>query len=255
MIDDPEKFMALKSHYHRALVMPYCGISFRQSLLQFSSVPLAALNVNNQKVLLERGDMGVSTLANCAIAEGETIFCVRGPLVSEANVYTVQVDQGRHMSFSGGPEFLSHSCQPNLKLVIEKHDEKAGETTDFPLTDEDATKCLPNLLSSVNFPEWWSDESRGSSVAFQTLYSIQVVAIRDIQKGEILSFNYLTTEFDMDEPFTCLCGGERATDADSTSLPKCFGRIQGYRYLSDAYKRLLKPLCTSVVLKCDEALE
>jgi hypothetical protein len=45
--------------------------------------------------------------------------------------------------------------------------------------------------------------------------------LRNISKGEECTFNYLTTEYEMAAPFTCLCG-----DA------KCFGFIRGYKYLS-----------------------
>ena len=46
------------------------------------------------------------------------------------------------------------------------------------------------------------------------------VAKHPIAKGEELSFNYLTTEWDMASPFDCECG---------SSL--CVGRVAGARYL------------------------
>lgn len=52
------------------------------------------------------------------------------------------------------------------------------------------------------------------------------VARREIQVGEILTFNYLTTEFDMSAPFQCACGAEG-----------CFEMIRGFRYLSNDEKR------------------
>ncbi|KAG9223738.1 hypothetical protein CCMSSC00406_0004921 [Pleurotus cornucopiae] len=46
-------------------------------------------------------------------------------------------------------------------------------------------------------------------------------ALQDIRKGDILTFFYPSTEWDMDQPFDCQCG-------DRT----CLGKIRGAKYLS-----------------------
>jgi len=46
-------------------------------------------------------------------------------------------------------------------------------------------------------------------------------ALRHIAPGEEISFNYLTTESEMAEPFNCHCGSDR-----------CFGFIQGRNFLT-----------------------
>jgi hypothetical protein len=46
-------------------------------------------------------------------------------------------------------------------------------------------------------------------------------ALRDIAPGEEISFNYLSTESEMAEPFNCLCGSAN-----------CFGFIQGRNFLT-----------------------
>jgi SET domain-containing protein len=46
-------------------------------------------------------------------------------------------------------------------------------------------------------------------------------ALRDIAAGEEITFNYLTTESEMDVPFNCRCGS-----------PSCFGFIRGRNFLS-----------------------
>eukprot|EP00759_Apiculatamorpha_spiralis_P037206 PhF_6_TR37164/c0_g1_i1/m.54713 len=84
-----------------------------------------------------------------------------------------------------------------------------------------AHNCDPNVRVSV--------DDRHSLVT--------VTAIRNIAPEEILSFNYLTTEYDMDAPFDCLCGAE-----------KCFGTIRGYKHLTETQKQELLPLCTEAVL-------
>ncbi len=59
---------------------------------------------------------------------------------------------------------------------------------------------------------------------------LELVALRPIAVGEELSFNYLTSEWDMAAPFTCECGA-----------PGCHGVIRGLRHLSPAQQDLLAP--------------
>ena len=48
-------------------------------------------------------------------------------------------------------------------------------------------------------------------------------ALRNIRSGEEIRFNYLTTEWEMAEPFACHCGAEG-----------CFGWIAGFKNLDHA---------------------
>lgn len=57
-----------------------------------------------------------------------------------------------------------------------------------------------------------------------------VVALRAIEPWEAVTFNYNTTEWDMAEPFQCLCGS-----------PQCLGRIRGFRHLAAAKREELLP--------------
>ena len=68
--------------------------------------------------------------------------------------------------------------------------------------------------------------------------SVTVWTLRDIKKGEVLAFNYLTTEFCMSEPFECGCGSDT-----------CYRRIAGFQMLSVAQKKELAPLITEAVLE------
>lgn len=45
--------------------------------------------------------------------------------------------------------------------------------------------------------------------------------LRNIERGEECTFNYLTTEYEMAAPFACNCGTDN-----------CFGMIRGYKHLS-----------------------
>src|ERR1051326_4718587 len=60
---------------------------------------------------------------------------------------------------------------------------------------------------------------------------IWLVALRDIERDEEISFNYNTTEFDLcahGADFDCACGAAN-----------CLGKIQGYRYLNRAQREAL----------------
>ena len=46
-------------------------------------------------------------------------------------------------------------------------------------------------------------------------------ALRNIREGEEITFNYLTTEYELAAPFLCECRSA-----------KCFGFIQGYKFLT-----------------------
>ena len=61
--------------------------------------------------------------------------------------------------------------------------------------------CDPNLV--VDFGRW------------------RLVARRQIHSGEELTWNYLTTEWELQSPFDCNCGA-----------PSCVRRVRGFRYLT-----------------------
>jgi hypothetical protein len=54
----------------------------------------------------------------------------------------------------------------------------------------------------------------------------RLVALRSIEPGDQLTFDYTTTEADMAEPFDCHCGAAA-----------CIGRVRGFAHLSDDLKR------------------
>lgn len=66
-------------------------------------------------------------------------------------------------------------------------------------------------------------------------------ALSDIKKGEELTYNYLTTEYDLVRDgldFDCKCG-----DKD------CLGRVKGFRFLPKSRKVALKPLLSPFLKK------
>ncbi|KAK6535637.1 hypothetical protein TWF694_002092 [Orbilia ellipsospora] len=66
----------------------------------------------------------------------------------------------------------------------------------------------------------YCNHSCDPNVAFDTDEGV-VRAIRDIKEGEPITFNYLSTEWDMAQSFKCECGSG-----------KCLGDIQGAKYTS-----------------------
>ncbi|GDY00730.1 hypothetical protein LBMAG49_00590 [Planctomycetota bacterium] len=66
-----------------------------------------------------------------------------------------------------------------------------------------------------------------------------LVALRQIARGEQITFDYSANEFDMATPFLCACGARQ-----------CRGMIRGYRHLSDAERALLAPIANAHV--CSE---
>ncbi|KAK7200887.1 hypothetical protein NESM_000147500 [Novymonas esmeraldas] len=137
--------------------------------------PLVAVRAN--------GPMGQATFAARPIPRGTRFFKVHGLVLPFPTVYTIQLDRGRHLQFADGAQCLAHSCDPNVRIMVDAE----GRSLD----------CL---------------------------------ALRDIAAGEVIAFNYLTTEWDMSTPFPCLCG-------DGTTT--CFGRIRGLRYLSAEHRQRL----------------
>eukprot|EP01126_Amoeba_proteus_P033805 TRINITY_DN3335_c0_g2_i2.p1 TRINITY_DN3335_c0_g2~~TRINITY_DN3335_c0_g2_i2.p1 ORF type:complete len:173 (-),score=21.71 TRINITY_DN3335_c0_g2_i2:352-870(-) len=63
---------------------------------------------------------------------------------------------------------------------------------------------------------------------------VDVRSVEKILQGESITFNYLTTELDMEEQFTCQCV--------YSGTPKCFGKIQGFRHLTRELQERLEPL-------------
>jgi hypothetical protein len=64
-----------------------------------------------------------------------------------------------------------------------------------------------------------------------------VFSLRPIPAWSEITFHYATTEYEMAEPFTCQCGGDR-----------CDGVIQGFRYLPQERREALRALLSPYLL-------
>jgi SET domain-containing protein len=59
--------------------------------------------------------------------------------------------------------------------------------------------------------------------------TLHVYALKDIHDDEELYFNYNSTEFDMANPFDCLCNSSH-----------CVSRVKGYKYLTPEQRENMK---------------
>lgn len=97
--------------------------------------------------------------------------------------------------FSAG-DILSEPTYLTVQIGIDKH-----------------IMLQPEHLQYIN-------HSCDPNVFFDT-YTMQVVALRDIGEGDEMTFFYPSTEWDMSQPFTCLCGSAN-----------CLGEIRGAAHIS-----------------------
>jgi len=81
-----------------------------------------------------------------------------------------------------------------------------------------AHSCAPNCL--IDFDTW------------------TICAARKIEAGERLSYDYLTTEWELAEPFDCNCGA-----------PTCRGRIAGFKHLKLPQQEELSMFCSPYLLR------
>jgi len=87
-------------------------------------------------------------------------------------------------------------------------------------------------LNSLSHPEsfWRYLNHSCNPNAWFKIDEMTLYALQDIHSGEHITFNYLTTEYEMASPFICGCGSER-----------CFKNIRGFKYLDDKQKELIFP--------------
>ena len=102
--------------------------------------------------------------------------------------------------------FVEHPERHTIQLDVHLHQAGTGEIDDFLNHG-----CVPN--AALDFEH------------------LELRAARPIAAGEELSFNYLTSEWDMAAPFTCVCGAAG-----------CYGLIRGFRHLNAEQQENLAPL-------------
>ena len=139
------------------------------------------------------------------IPSGAFLSDVWGPVTDLPTPHTVQVGIKEHVDPVGPLRYTNHSCQPNAKFVFESryHD-----------------SLTPPSLDDGHQVFWY------------------IEATRDIKKGEEITFDYTTTEYNMSRWFQCLCG-----------YKYCMGEIKGFKHLSAEQKLLRKNQLSPVIRK------
>jgi SET domain-containing protein len=102
--------------------------------------------------------------------------------------------------------FVDSPSQHTIQLDARRHQAGTSELDDYF-----NHSCAPNCLLDVT--------------------ALTFVAARAIAADEQLSFNYLTTEWSLDAPFSCWCAG-----------PECVQEIRGFKHLPRARQLAMKPV-------------
>jgi len=138
-------------------------------------------------------------------------------------IATTELSKGTSvMSFSG--PILQAPTMHTIQMGVAQH---LDVNNDLQYA---AHSCAPNCTISFLL---MSDQS--GVISLNTIDNIQI--------GDILSWDYRTTEWDMQSPFECCCGS-----------PNCGKRIQGMKYLSQCERlefaeELLSPFMKTRMLK------
>ena len=69
--------------------------------------------------------------------------------------------------------------------------------------------------------------------AFLDARTLEVRALKDIERGKEVLLNYCATEEDLAEPFECECGS-----------PRCYGHVGGFRLLSRRRQEALRDIAS-----------
>lgn len=119
---------------------------------------------------------------------GEEVFRLTGSVGPRPSRYSIQIDVDRHLEPFDGGNGAPASRSASWKYLNHS--------------------CNPNL------------EVDSTATRF--------VARHDIAAGDELSFNYLTTEWEMATPFECRCGSVQ-----------CFRHIAGFKHLNPRQQQAL----------------
>lgn len=161
------------------------------------------VKMNSHDVEIKEVTKGfLSLTAKQDIPAGSFLADVWGPVVNSPTPYTIQVGVDKHVDPDEALKRTNHSCQPNAKFIFEQR-----------------YKGVPIPGLDGNNQVFW-----------------YLVATRDIMKGENITFDYTTTEYEMAQGFKCLCGME-----------DCLGEVKGFKFLTSQEKARRKDQLSPVI--------
>ncbi|GAA5824992.1 hypothetical protein JCM11251_006055 [Rhodosporidiobolus azoricus] len=160
----------------------------------------------------EGEEFGSCLRAERAFSAGETICPIRNTLPGLKAYSSVQVLPDPPLpasssSSSGLPTSYTSSAPSSTRRHIELN-------SDLLYVNH---SCDPNVVFDVNGTEAGPEEEDETG-RWEDRWRVR--AEKDIKEGEILTFAYFSTEWHMDQPFSCLCGTDR-----------CLGVIRGAEHI------------------------
>lgn len=160
------------------------------------------------------------------------------------------LDEGAEINIHAGPNTnIDMKHRKGFKGLFAKSDIEAGAVI-FPL--KGSISSHPNKYSvqlskdkHLDFPPvrkpnddldyaWQFLNHSCEPNGYLNVAEYAFCALRDIKEGEEITFNYLVTEDEMASPFACECGSG-----------KCFGLIQGNKFLSGEQKAKLAEILST----------
>ena len=133
----------------------------------------------------------------------------------EKSIFTTQPIKKDTIIFEFEKKFLKHPTRTSMQIDEGIHQE---------CNNPDAFENLLNHACNPNGYIKFSD--------------LTYRALRNIKKGEELTFNYLTTEWDLFNKFQCHC-----------NFTNCYGQIKGFKYLTLKQQQKLEPLLSPYLKK------
>ena len=131
---------------------------------------------------------------------GQAVVCI-APLVSQERIFRLS---GSRVPAPG---------KYTIQIADDEHLAPADETL-WALINHD---CDPNCV--IDFAAW------------------ELVTRRPIAVGEEITYNYLSTEWELAAPFDCRCGA-----------PHCHQRIRGFRHLARPQRHAIRPLLSPFLM-------
>ena len=133
---------------------------------------------------------GIAPIATNSIPSQTTIFHEQWSNVADLrprpDQHSIQVSPSFHLPMRNSGRYLAHSFDGNCKVVVQS---PIASSSSSSLSD-----CSPRLDGLFR-------EHCDRDVAATTGGTLHVVARRDIAAGEVLSFDYNCTEWEMANPF------------------------------------------------------